>query len=230
MRRTIEGTISRFSYEGLPYMFFVANKGDDIQARHFEGRLYEPEELAIIASHVSPGASIVDIGSNVGNHAIYFDKALKARRVYVVEPNPTAIELLDINLRLNEVTSVDRRFIGRGFGAKAGRAEVRELYPNNLGAAELEQIPNGSVQIESASVALAGLQVDFVKADVEGMEIDVLQGLIPLLLEQRPKLFIEVRDVNRPAFDRMMAGLPYQLAATYRRYEALENLMFAPKP
>jgi hypothetical protein len=110
------------------------------------------------------------------------------------------------------------------------RAEVRELYPNNLGAAELEQIPDGSVQIESASVALAGLQVDFVKADVEGMEIDVLEGLVPLLLEQRPKLFIEVRDVNRSAFDLMMTELPYQLAETYRRYEALENLMFVPKP
>src|SRR5262245_42335101 len=42
------------------------------------GTFYEADELLLIKQHLRPGARIVDAGSNIGNHAIFFDRVCQA--------------------------------------------------------------------------------------------------------------------------------------------------------
>ena len=45
-----------------------------------------------------------------------------------------------------------------------------------------------------------GLAPDFIKLDVEGMEMQVLAGLEATIARARPRMLVEVDDKNRTAF------------------------------
>src|SRR6185437_10355213 len=96
---------------GRTIRFFVTNKNDAIMHHHYAGEFYEAEELEMISRHFA-GGIFVDIGSNVGNHAIYAAGLMGASRVILFEPNPSAIAILRINLLLNACGNIDTRFLG----------------------------------------------------------------------------------------------------------------------
>lgn len=43
--------------------------------------------------------TFIDVGANIGNHALFFSQYFK--EIIAFEPNPTALKLLDINVFLN---------------------------------------------------------------------------------------------------------------------------------
>src|SRR5262245_30455353 len=107
------GTVVTFSHRDKPVRFLVTNKDDIIQKRHYGGVFYEVEELDLIATAFNPGGVFLDVGTNVGNHAIYAVQHLGASRVICVEPNPDAIAILRANIMLNQLAkSVDTGLVG----------------------------------------------------------------------------------------------------------------------
>src|SRR4051812_21334268 len=108
----IPGILANWTYNDVPLSWFVANSSDPIQNRHLRGMFFEPDELAIIAKHCPRGAKFVDVGANVGNHAVFMEKIHNAAEVIVFEPNPDAIKLLRLNLLLNDCGRCDKSFLG----------------------------------------------------------------------------------------------------------------------
>ena len=53
--------------------------------------------------------------------------------------------------------------------------------------------------------------VDFIKIDVEAMELDVLMGARTIVDRDRPIIFIEVRDDNIPQFLKLIETLGYRI-------------------
>ena len=170
----------------------------------------------------------LDIGSNIGNHVIYVAKYLNPLRIICIEPNPAAIEIMDINLRLNGICEiVDRRYLGIGLAAHAGTATLRQPQTQNMGSVQL--LPGqGDVRLAVADDLLHTETPSFIKIDVEGMEIDVLRGLERLIDRCEPTIFIEVDNRNRRAFDDWRANHRYSVGATYRRYAQNENFLLVP--
>jgi hypothetical protein len=70
----------------------------------------------------------------------------------------------------------------------------------NLGGTRLEFSEHGSLRVVPGDTILSGHRVDFLKIDVEGMEVDVLEGLKKTIAEQRPRIFIEVDNCNVARF------------------------------
>ena len=139
MRTSVAVTVVSRRLNGVEVFFAVADPEDLIQRRHMRGQFYEPEELAIIAAHFRPGGVFLDVGANVGNHSVYVGAYLRPARIIVVEPNPPAIALLRINVRLNQLGGVvDERLLGCGFADRAMRGEA-VAPPGNLGAARLRE-------------------------------------------------------------------------------------------
>jgi FkbM family methyltransferase len=100
---------------------------------HHKGAFYETEELNLIIQHYTHGGTFVDIGANIGNHAIYIARFTKSPKIIVFEPNPTAISILKTNLALNQCNNVDTRFLGTALGAEKGRLRQETPDANNLG-------------------------------------------------------------------------------------------------
>jgi FkbM family methyltransferase len=213
-----------------PVYFTVANPQDAIQRHHLGGDFYEPEELAIITRHFPMGGTFLDIGANVGNHTVYVAKFLRAARVVCIEPNPPAIELLQSNVWLNGLNRVvDGQYLGIGLADKARENMAMQVPSRNLGASRVIE-GEGRIRLERADALLAGQRFDFVKIDVEGMEMAVLSGMEGLLADHRPKMFIEVQDANARRFQAWMEATGYRVTEEFRRYRRNSNFMIAPKP
>jgi FkbM family methyltransferase len=134
----MEGVVSRFSKFGKEFVFFVDNTADYIQGHHLNGELYENEELRIIQEHAAGARVVVDIGANVGNHAIFMAKVLGAQKVYAFEPNRSAAEVLKLNVLLNNAgNTIDTSYVGLGLGERLGLFRVESPMANNIGAARL---------------------------------------------------------------------------------------------
>ncbi len=225
----ISGTIVRHVIEGREISFFVVDPFDAIQKHHLEGKFYEQEELALISEFLSADRAFIDIGTNVGNHAIFVAKLRRCAKVIVFEPNPAAIEILRINLLLNRCDNVDTRFLGVALGAGDGAVRVvADPRPHNLGGAGVAEDPGGDVVLMAADGLLAGESVGFIKIDVEGLELEVLAGLKTTIQRWRPVMFVEVMQDNTEVFMTWVAASPYHVGGTIQRYEGVLNYLLLP--
>lgn len=196
----INGTVVSATILGHDISFFVADKTDLIQKEHLGGKFYESTELEIISRFFHPGSTFVDIGANVGNHTVYVARFLSSLNVIVIEPNPSTFAIIKANIALNQLSGcVDVSHLGIGLSNTSARAAA--MTPaGNLGGTRLELCEHGSLHVVPGDEIMSGHRVDFLKIDVEGMEIDVLDGLKRTIAEQRPRIFIEVDNCNVEKF------------------------------
>jgi FkbM family methyltransferase len=225
----LAGTVVATTIAGQDVRFFVVDPADIIQRWHARGAFYEAEELAIIAEFFPRGGVFVDIGSNVGNHTIYVCKYLHPTQAILFEPNPPAIAILRINLALNGLQRlVDLTHLGIGLSDAAGRANA-STPPRNLGGARLHMARDGEgLTLARGDDVLLQRRVDFIKIDVEGMELRVLKGLAATVARWRPPMFIEVENGNAAGFAEWLAANGYAIVRSHRRYAANENHMVVP--
>ena len=216
---------------GHPMLFTLTNPHDVIQRHHLAGQFYEQEELEIMRRFCPPGAVYCDIGANIGNHALFALRFMHVREAILFEPNPVAIAVLVSNLHLNGVMDrVRTEHLGVGLSdAAAEGLTMQVVMANNLGGARMVSNPGGQVRAVAGDTVLEGRQVDFIKIDVEGMEMRVLAGLERTIARCRPVIFVEVDEANREAFGAWVRRSDYSVKARHRRYPVNENFLLQPK-
>jgi FkbM family methyltransferase len=219
----IEGILVSTGKYGCNLRFFVGNRRDLLQSHHFIGEFYEAEELKLIQRHFKANGTFVDIGANVGNHTIFASKILNATKVIPFELHPDALAILTANIALNDCQNVDTSFLGYGVSSSAERLSLqRASYGNNLAGARFKPEANGSAQsfpTISADIALNNTWVDFIKIDIEGMEMDALKSLEQTIQRCRPTIFVEVDNYNRDKFMTWCRSHKYTIVETTKRYE-----------
>ncbi len=179
------GKIVQTMIEGREVSFYVQDETDLIQREHAQGRFYEREELDLIRSHFT-GGCFIDVGAHIGNHTVYAAKYLNPSRVICIEPNPRAIEILSLNVRLNGLDSiVDRRYLGIGLSSAPGLGKLHEPQQNNSGAMQIVA-GEGDVRLAAGDDLFHVENPAFLKIDVEGMEMEVLRGFERLIARCSP--------------------------------------------
>jgi FkbM family methyltransferase len=135
---------------------------------------------------------VMDIGAHIGNHAVWWACYVKA--VIAFEPFPLSFDYLERNASVNNLPIVPYNSC-LGKGNKEHRKLVHGLN-GNLGGNSFSK--NGG----TGDVAVFALdtfdfdQVDLLKLDVEGMELEVLEGAYETLSKFKPTLFIEVHETR----------------------------------
>jgi FkbM family methyltransferase len=182
---------------------------------------WELDQLEYIAMVGPAGGIYLDVGSNIGNHAVFFGRFC-ADHVVAVEPHPRLHAILRRNLAVNglgERSTVAP--VGITESGTAGTMSLRDEHQQNIGASHIEPRtgeprtgeprrggPSGppDATAEEAVVTLRRLDdlldelkpalpskpITFLKIDVEGMELGVLRSATALLQEQRPQIFVEL--------------------------------------
>jgi FkbM family methyltransferase len=220
------GQIAEFEFRDKAVRFFVDHPGDSIQSFHAIGRFYEEEELKLIEEHVAPRSIILDVGANIGNHMVYFEKFMAAKEIIPIEPLPRAIKLLKLNASLNNLTKVDFSLLGTALGDAPSKGSLHTADPSNLGGTVTRQDPSGDVPISKGDDILHGRRVDFIKIDVEGQELAALAGLAATIAASAPTIFVEVQSNNISDVHAFMKGVGYKKVAEYQRYEGIINFLF----
>ena len=165
-------------------------------ALHLWGRLgFERPEIEFVTEFLQRDMVFLDIGSNAGAFALPAAKKLKeagSGLVYAFEPTSWTYQLLLDNLSINHLSDVVIP-INSALGAYQGTAT---LSINALGKDGLNTIGGRSMHADSQVVTHEQVsvttvdawlsenrieQIDFIKMDVEGAELDVLKGARKLL-------------------------------------------------
>ena len=178
---------------------------------------YEAEYLRL-AEWVSEGDFVLDIGANLGIFSSRLSELVGENgHVFAFEPVPRTFRLLSSNANFfkhdnvtllnvaasNNTGTVNLDIPNFSSGLPAfTRAGITESYDPANGVAK-SQVAAYSILIDSLEIPH---RISFVKIDVEGHELQVLQGMEKLLRRDRPTLVIEGN--NRPVVD-YLASIGY---------------------
>ena len=224
----VDGSVMSFDYRAERVSFLVNDEADSVQAFHASGQFYEAEELERIRAHLPEKASILDVGAHLGNHTVFLGKFADARVIIPIEPQPGAGACLRINCALNSLTNVDFSFLGTALSDQAGVGQTFTYSKHNTGGTVIRQAEEGAVQIAKGDDLFAGHSFDFIKIDVEGMELKVLGGLAATIKRCRPILFVEVTEANEAQFRRLMRDWSYAILWSGQTYPKLTNFLLEP--
>jgi FkbM family methyltransferase len=190
---------------GMPRMAVIAHDtiGDDIVLM---GR-YEADLLSAITERIVPSALpdhcnliALDVGANIGNHALAFADVFA--RVLAFEPNPAAVHLLRANVLLNRAHNITVCPVGLG---ESDRAAAFRMVRGNMGASHFVSTTEQStselltLEIMNGDSFVSGClapseRVGLVKIDVEGFEGSVVAGLSATLKRDSPLVLFEALD------------------------------------
>lgn len=151
----------------------------------FSGEHYHHQETLDLLPHLlNRGGIIVDVGAHVGTLAVPFSHY--AGRVIAFEPTKKTFAFLQKNIALN-AAPVDAR--NKGLGAAPNRASSVVLHDFSAAANTL-LVGEGDIEVSTLDAEVPA--ADFVKIDVEGMELGVLEGGSRLWQNSKPPILFEV--------------------------------------
>jgi FkbM family methyltransferase len=175
------------------------SEGIDLSIYLF-GQFERPVER-LIARHLTPGMIALDIGANVGAHALPMAaRVAPSGRVFAVEPTRWAYRRLVVNRRLNHhlehVLIPVRAALGHTgsepaeYYASWNLKEQRGVHELHRGALRSAHGARG-LTLDGLVAELELTRVDFIKLDVDGGECDVLSGGHDTLARMRPPILFE---------------------------------------
>ena len=215
---------AEFTHRGEVFRFCIVNPFDLIHGSFLKGRFFELRELAFVEDWVGPRATIVEVGAYVGNHVVYYSRFMRPRKIIVLEPNPEAVVLLRRNLEANAVTAADLSRLGVGVAAAAASYDLVCEVGANRGATRLVHAAAGAVKSAPLDDLIES-PVDFIKIDVEGMELEVLAGAARVIATSRPKIMIEVFRSEIPRFEEWLGHNRYGVTHRFDYVHAVNYLI-----
>ena len=198
---------------------------DHIQKIIFSNRdFYEKETLLYLKSKYGSFAHILDIGSNIGNHMLFFCSHLQAKKVYCFEPNQYNFNVLSRNVELNnlEKTVMLHKVAA---GSKTGKGVEKNFTLMNTGINRVETVTEENIaetQVDIVCIDDYGYgNIDFVKIDVEGFELEVLKGAAQTLQRSNAVVMIEVFEENQELVDEIMLAFNYTKTVTLEDFNII---------
>jgi FkbM family methyltransferase len=176
-----------------------------------EGSFYELEHLEIL--HYLPikkNGLFIDIGANIGNHTLYYSKIMQ-REVYSFEPIKENFRLLKRNVFINGLEKKVKCF-NFALSNKSSTVKMVQNYEHNSGTFS---IVSGAGDIPTKCLDEMQIEEDvaYIKIDVEGQELNVLQGAKELIIKNKPIISTEYHFGDEfNAIDSFLSTLGYRAA------------------
>ena len=161
---------------------------------------YSRAEAELLCGYLAPGDAVVECGAHVGPMTLPMARSVgPSGRIHAFEPQSVLFQMLCGNLALNDITWVDCRQAAVGaVPGKTGFAVPDYLREGNFGAVSMENDAGTLVPLETIDELQLG-DCHLIKADVEGMEREVLEGAQQTLEACRPILYVEADREERTA-------------------------------
>ena len=203
-----------FNLEGINYQFALfSTNTQEIKAslHHLSGQFTEASELAMIKNHVGEVDAVAEVGCLVGNHSVYFLKNLKPSCLTIIDASQTSLQHAKTNVDLNLGTppSAEVSFIHSAVGKESSSIT---FFNEAVEANPLDK--------------LLTRPYDFIKIDVDSMEIEALQGAYHFIQQHRPKIMIEVLHVLQEPFQEFLTSVNYRIVEQIDSLDYSNYLIF----
>jgi FkbM family methyltransferase len=166
---------------------------------------YEPGTINIMKSLLKPGDTFVDVGANIGLMTMRAAEIVGTNgKVYAFEPNPKTNEILRENVDRNNLKNV--QIESYALGSEIKEAIIYDRWDANRGAAslikpEIETTSTSILQTTFDDYFKDSERISVVKIDVEGFELEVLNGAKNALNKiEAPILIIECSSTRENTF------------------------------
>jgi FkbM family methyltransferase len=211
-----------YSIERYGATFKIEVGHDDHAVKTYEaGLLSEHHMLDWIEKNVPHDGCWIDAGANIGNHTLAF--ALWADRVIAIEPVRENFVRLERNIHRNpQGPMVVAVRLGIG-----NRQELMGAVKGGTGQDSQYLLDGpGSIPVVALdSLIPHDMPVRLLKMDVEGMEVDALEGAMYILQKWHPEVFVEIWEAE--ALERITAYLAAMGYKLIERFGAAPTYHFS---
>lgn len=190
----------RFVFEGSEFVFRLATYNGhamETACNHILGHFCDEDELRQIKRFVGRCDSVVEVGAAIGNHTVFFAKMLSPKTMHVFDALKRSVEQVSENVALNSGKSGDPVVIVHHAAVGATRGRIT-LFGEDVPVVRLDD------EVKE--------QVGFLKIDVDGMEMEVLEGCRGIIARDRPRIMIEVQNEQKERFHTFIRECGYVIA------------------
>ena len=145
----------------------------------------ELEHKKMLENIIKPEMTVLDIGANIGYYSLMMLELIGNKgKLIAVEPSPSNIEILRKNLLLNKYNDIEvhNAAISDENGTKKFfLSEMSNLNTLNYTEKKSLNLTGETINVKTLTVPqiMEGRNLDLIRMDVEGHEVEVLNGLIP---------------------------------------------------
>jgi FkbM family methyltransferase len=224
--RRIERPVTLRWHDGLKVRAFL---GNDMSLCLYVGGSFEPNEFVFLRSVLRPGMVFLDGGANDGLYSLFAARQLGPDGIVIaVEPSEREYERLVANLSVNRLATVRPQKVALGKEQGTGTLAIAEQGhegQNTMGTSvsnpTVETTRHESVVVDTIDELVIReelTRLDFLKLDVEGSEVDVLEGARETIGRFRPLMLLEAEDERlasqrrtKEDFVRLVTAFGYKL-------------------
>jgi FkbM family methyltransferase len=159
---------------------------------------YDAPKFAFLRAHCQPGDVVLDLGAHIGLFTVFMaNQVAPSGRVYSFEPTAFTRRVLEETIGLNgceSVVEVRPEAVSRG----QGEATLHDTGDPLSNANSLISLARGKREQRVQTIGVDGfveeraLTVRCMKIDVEGAELDVLEGAARTINRCRPAIEVEL--------------------------------------
>jgi FkbM family methyltransferase len=177
---------------------------------YFEGQPSDlvADDLVVLFTtvYLSTDAVVFDVGANIGLTTAIFAQFAPDGKIHSFEPSPEAFPCLEETVRVNGFTNVVLHQLG--LGAVPGKLSFVD-DPNSASASHLAIDDTGrrgtslTVDVETVDGIVERDRIDrldLIKIDVEGFDLDVVEGAVTTIETLKPVCIIEFNSFTLQAF------------------------------
>ena len=149
---------------------------------------YEFNMMDMFWDYIPFEGTFLDIGANIGNHALMFNRFRPDVTIHCFEPIFKNYVLLNENAK--DKPNIKTYHVGLGSTNEV--VKTSQPHVNNAGGIRVDkQVGEGETIIIIPGDMMNITGVTFIKIDVEGYELDVLRGLNNTITTCNPNIWIE---------------------------------------
>jgi FkbM family methyltransferase len=212
--------IEKRSVEIAGRMFAIT--GNDAYAHNLGGQ-FDPDLVGLIALLCNRDFRALDVGANIGLVTLALSEICSEGRVAAIEPVSTTFDFLEKNIAESGAKNVHA--YNFALGSKPASLPMQGAPSDFSGAFvadtyRLDRHFTTVVEVKTLDQTFSDLsldRLDFIKVDVEGFELEVLEGAQQVLRSNRPIVILEMnhwclnvfRRLSIPEFrERLMSIFP----------------------
>ena len=179
--------------------WMVYNKNDTYIGKSIkEYGEWSQGEIDFCKQILNPSDIVIEVGSNIGSHTLALSKIVNQGVVYAFEPQNVVFQNLCANISINSRTNC---FCYQT--ALSDKKEEELYFPNydfnreqNFGAMSFLRTKKSNTTIKANVNCLDNIfselqSLKLLKADAEGMEVNIIKGGIDLIKRTKPFLYLE---------------------------------------
>lgn len=157
--------------------------------------------IFVLEKFLKAGDTFIDVGANQGEYSLWAARKVGDQgKVVAFEPMPQLFGQLKENILLNKSFQKSVTPVQLGLSDKKGEVILYASEDSNEGTntifnTDKFSIELGKIQLDTLDQQLKELnlnEVNFLKVDVEGAELQVLRGALDTLKKHRPTLLLEI--------------------------------------